>query len=191
MEEAHAQRFLALAKRDACRLQRQRMLRTPRAWRDGGVVLFARRRARHAHAAAGKIFHRYDIRQAGHADAQNVGASAFGRMHNRIGNLALQALDGALAKACGVFHVRFHMRRSDTHGFCHAHCKEHRLGARTQTALLVTAERGGVHGEAALHIQDADAAWPADLMRARRKQLHTPFTRVDRHLAKRLRGIAM
>ena len=103
MEEARTQRFLALAKRDACRLQRQRMLRTPRARRDGGVVLFARRRARHAHAAAGKVFHRYGIRQARHANAQNVGASAFGRMHHHIGDLALQTFYGALAEACGIF----------------------------------------------------------------------------------------
>ena len=135
--------------------------------------------------------HRPRVGNARDAHASDVGAAAFRRVDDGVGQRLVQLRHQTAAQSLGVAVILVEMLLCKLNGRGHARRQKHGLGARAQAALLVSAKRGGEHVDAAPHVQDADAARAADLVGAGGEQLAAQVVHVDRQLAERLRGVGV
>ena len=141
------------------------------------VIRLARRCARHVDAAIAQVRDRLRIAQPGHAHAHDEGGRVLGRVHDGAGNKARE-ISADLRAQCA--HMRegflmFGLRQLD--GTRETRSEEHRLRARAKPVLLPTAECVCVHLHTVTHVQRADTARPADLVRGDGRQLGVPLAR--------------
>lgn len=153
------------------------------------VVRLARRCTRYIDAAITQVRDRLRIAQPGHAHAHDEGRRVFGRVHDGAGNKARE-LSADLRAQCA--HMREGFLLLGLHqldGARETGSKKHRLCARAKPALLPAAECVCMHLHTVTHVQRADTARPADLVRGNRRQLGVPLARFRGELAERLGDI--
>ena len=165
------------------------MLLAPGTGRHVLVVRFARRCARHVNAAVAEVRDRLRVAQPGHAHAHDEGGRVLGRVHDGAGNKARE-LGANLRVQCAHMRERFLMLGlRQLNSTRETRSEEYRLRARAKPALLPAAECVRVQLDAVAHVQRADTARPADLVRGDGCQIGVPFARFRGELAERLGGI--
>ena len=172
--KAYANRRFTELQGNSGRLKAQGVLRTPCAFRNGRMVFGTCGSFRYENAPLAQEVKQILAEEARQRHVHDIRRAIVAGVYDGIRGGIVQSFDKTRFQSIGVSEIRLAILTSLFCSNGKSRSQKHRLGARPQAPLLAPAKCIGEHLRAALHIERANTARPADFMAGNGEQIDPP-----------------